>query len=202
MAVSLSVMDMQHATYNICREKGGDMPERGIKKILLAEQELRTIVTDLGREITRHYREIGGELLVVGLLKGSFVFMADLIRVIDYPLTVDFLAVSSYRNGTVSSGDVTMKMDIGESVQGKNVLLVEDIVDTGHTFKKVIRSLELRNPDSLKICALLSKPSRRKVQVPIDFCGRDIPDEFVCGYGLDYAQKYRNLPYIGVLDPL
>jgi hypoxanthine phosphoribosyltransferase len=178
------------------------MPEKGIAKILIPEQEIQTLVETLGREIAEHYRKIGGELLVVGLLKGSFVFMADLIRSIDCPLTVDFLAVSSYRDATVSSGEVTIKMDLDKSIQGKNVLLVEDIVDTGCTFQKVIRFLEDRNPASLKTCALLNKPSRRKIDVSIDFCGRDIPDEFVCGYGIDYAEKYRNLPYIGVLETI
>lgn len=175
------------------------MPHRGIEKVLVSEHEIRTIVSNLGREITAHYRQLGGELLVVGLLKGSFVFMADLIRVIDYPLTVDFLAVSSYGSSTVSSGEVQVKSDIDQSVEGKHILLVEDIVDTGTTFSKMIRWLQKRNPASLKTCTLLSKPSRREVEVPIDFCGRNIPDEFVCGYGLDYAQKYRNLKYIGVL---
>ncbi len=175
------------------------MPERGVARILIPEQEIRMIVETLGLEITRHYRKTGGELLVVGLLKGSFIFMADLVRAVEYPLTIDFLAVSSYGEATVSSGKVAVKMDIGGSIEGKNLLLVEDIVDTGHTFQKVIRLLEARNPLSLKTCTLLSKPSRREVDVRIDFCGRDIPDEFVCGYGLDYAQKYRNLPYIGIL---
>ena len=176
------------------------MPDRGIARILISEQEIRMIVDNLGGEITRHYRKTGGELLVVGLLKGSFIFMADLIRAIEYPLTVDFLAVSSYSDATVSSGEVMVKMDIGESIQDKNVLLIEDIVDTGTTFQKVIRLLEGRNPLSLKTCTLLSKPSRREVDVRIDYCGRDIPDHFVCGYGLDSAQKYRNLPYVGILE--
>jgi hypoxanthine phosphoribosyltransferase len=175
------------------------MPATGIAKILIPEQEIQTIVATLGQEITRYYRETGGELLVVGLLKGSFIFMADLVRSIEYPLTVDFLSVSSYSDSTVSSGEVKVEMDIGGSIEGKNVLLIEDIVDTGNTFQKVIQLLEGRNPRSVKTCALLSKPSRREVDVLIDFCGRDIPDEFVCGYGLDYAQKYRNLRYIGVL---
>jgi hypoxanthine phosphoribosyltransferase len=175
------------------------MPEKGVARILIPEQELRMIVETLGGEITRHCRKTGGELLVVGLLKGSFIFMADLVRAIEYPMTIDFLAVSSYGDATVSSGKVAVKMDIGGSIEGKNVLLVEDIVDTGYTFQKVIRLLEGRNPLSVKTCTLLSKPSRREVDVRIDFCGRDIPDEFVCGYGLDYAQKYRNLPYIGIL---
>jgi hypoxanthine phosphoribosyltransferase len=193
-------MVMRHSTgCRLSGEKGGDMPDKEIEKILISEQEIQAIVANLGREITGHYRKIGGELLVVGLLKGSFIFMADLVRAIGYPLTVDFLAVSSYSNSTVSSGDVKVKMDIGESVSSKNILLVEDIVDTGHTFKKVIRLLQRRNPSSLMTCALLSKPSRREVEVTIDFCGRDIPDEFVVGYGLDYGQQYRNLRYIGVL---
>ncbi len=176
------------------------MPDKGIKSTLISEQEIQAIVEELGRKITAYYKDKGGDLLVVGLLKGSFIFMADLVRVIDHPLAVDFLAVSSYADSTVSSGDVKVKLDIDEPIERKHILLVEDIVDTGITFKKVIHMLKERNPKSLKTCAFLSKPSRRKVEVPIDFCGRDIPDEFVCGYGLDYAQKYRNLRYIGVLD--
>jgi hypoxanthine phosphoribosyltransferase len=175
------------------------MSDKEIKKILISEKDIGGLVARLGREITEYYQEKGGELLVVGLLKGSFVFMADLIRAVNYPLQVDFLAVSSYNDSTVSSGDVKINLDIGESLQGKDVLLVEDIVDTGNTFKKVIQLLRQRKPASLKTCSLLSKPSRREVEVPIDFLGLDIPDEFVCGYGLDYAQRFRNLRYIGVL---
>ncbi len=175
------------------------MPEKEIKRILIPEQEIQTIVLQLGRNISEHYKKAGGELLVVGLLKGSFIFMADLVRAIDYPLTMDFLAVSSYGDDTISSGEVLMKMDIDTSVFHKNILLVEDIVDTGNTFKKVIQVLKQKRPLSLKTCSLLSKPSRREVEVAIDFCGRDIPDEFVVGYGLDYAEQYRHLRYIGVL---
>ena len=175
------------------------MPDSGVSKILINEDEIADIVDRLGREITENYRQSGGELIVVGLLRGSFVFMADLIRKIHYPLVVDFMAVSSYGDGTVSSGDVKIVMDLDESVEGKHVLLVEDIIDTGTTFNKVIRMMRNRNPETLKICTFLNKPSRRVHEVPIDFCGKDIPDEFVCGYGLDYAQKYRNLPYVGVL---
>ena len=176
------------------------MPDGEIARILISEQEIRTMVQDLGLRITRHYRQTGGDLLVVGLLKGAFVFMADLIRTIEYPLSVDFLAVSCYSDSTLSSGEVKVRMDIQASLQDRHILLVEDIVDTGITFEKVIGMIQGRNPRSLKTCALLSKPSRREVSVPIDFCGRDIPDEFVCGYGLDYAEKFRNLPYIGVLE--
>ncbi len=175
------------------------MPDTGVTKILIREEEIAKIVAGLGEEITQHYRESGGELLVVGLLRGSVVFMADLIRKIHYPLVLDFMAVSSYGDGIVSSGDVKIVMDLDESVEGKHVLLVEDIIDTGTTFQKIIRMLKNRNPKSLKVCTFMNKPSRRKFDVPIDFCGKDIPDEFVCGYGLDFAQKYRNLPYVGVL---
>lgn len=176
------------------------MPDTGITKILIKEDEIREIVEELGREITQHYQETGGDLVVVGLLRGSFIFMADLLRRIHYPLIVDFMAVSSYGDGTSSSGDVKIVMDLDESVEGKHVLLVEDIIDTGNTFNKVIRMMQNRNPSSVRVCTFLNKPSRRLVEVPIDFCGKDIPDEFVCGYGLDYAQKYRNLPYVGVLS--
>ncbi len=176
------------------------MPDTGITKILIREEEIKKIVEELGQEITAHYQQSGGELIVVGLLRGSFDFMADLVRKIHYPLVVDFMAVSSYGDGTVSTGDVKIVMDLDESVEDKHVLLVEDIIDTGSTFKKVIRMMSNRNPRSLKVCTFLNKPSRRKFDIQIDFCGKDIPDEFVCGYGLDYAQKYRNLPYVGVLS--
>lgn len=175
------------------------MLESGISKKLIDEDEIGAIVARLGGEITEFYRQQGGELIVVGLLRGSFVFMADLIRKISYPLVVDFMAVSSYGDGTLSSGDVKIVMDLDQSIENKHILLVEDIIDTGTTFKKVIRMMRNRNPQTLKICTFLNKPSRRKHEIPIDFCGKDIPDEFVCGYGLDFAQKYRNLPYVGVL---
>lgn len=176
------------------------MPDTGITKILIREEEIQEIVANLGEDVTSHYRQTGGELIVIGLLRGSFVFMADLVRKIHYPLVVDFMAVSSYGDGTVSTGDVKIVMDLDESVEGKHVLLVEDIIDTGTTFNKVIRMMNNRNPKSLRVCTFLNKPSRRLHDVQIDFCGRDISDEFVCGYGLDYAQKYRNLPYVGVLS--
>ncbi len=175
------------------------MPDTGITKILIEEEEIQEIVDKLGGEVTQHCRETGGELIVVGLLRGSFVFMADLLRRIQYPLMADFMAVSSYGDGTTSSGDVEIVMDLNESIEGKQLLLVEDIIDTGNTITKVIQMLESRNPASIRVCTFLSKPSRRQVDVQIDFCGRDIPNEFVVGYGLDYAQKYRNLPYVGVL---
>ena len=175
------------------------MPDSGIERILIGEEEIRTTVERLGTEITAFYKGIPDDLVVIGLLRGSFVFMADLVRQLKLPLVVDFMAVSTYGDGTVSSGDVKVAMDLDESIENRDVLLVEDIVDTGNTFNKIIRMLSNRNPRSLRTCAFLDKPSRRVVPVKVDFCGITIPNEFVCGYGLDYAQRYRNLPYIGVL---
>ena len=177
------------------------MVNEGIDRVFITETEVQETVARLGREISDYYRgQENLNLMVVGLLRGSFVFMADLIRHIELPLTVDFMTVSSYGDETVSSGNVKVVMDLDESVEGKDVLMVEDIIDTGNTFNKVIGLINYRKPHSLKICTFLSKPSRRMVDVDIDFCGREIPDEFVCGYGLDFAQKYRNLPYVGILD--
>ena len=176
--------------------------EGDIKEILVPEDKIRRVVADLGDEITRKYRQQEDlDLIVIGLLRGSFVFMADLVRQIRLPLIVDFMTVSSYGDGTVSTGDVKIVMDLDQSIEGKDVLMVEDIIDTGNTFNKILHLIRNRNPRSLKICTFLSKPSRRKVDVPIDFCGMEIPDEFVCGYGLDYSQIYRNLPYVGILKP-
>jgi len=176
------------------------MRDSGITKILVTEGEVQQIVARLGREITECYRGLDQELMVIGLLRGSFIFMADLVRAIDLPVIVDFMTVSSYGDGTVSSGDVKIVMDLDTSIEGRDLLLVEDIVDTGRTFSKVIRMMHNRNPRSLRVCSFLSKPAARKVDLSIDFCGIEIPDEFAVGYGLDYAQKYRNLPYVGVLD--
>lgn len=176
------------------------MPDSGIARILITEHEIRTVVQRLGAEITNYYKDIAEELVVVGILRGSFVFMADLIREIKLPLVVDFMAVSTYGDGTVSSGDVKVNMDLDQSIENRDVLLVEDIVDTGNTFSKIVRMMNNRNPRSLKICTFLDKPSRRTHHVDIDFCGVAIPNEFVCGYGLDFAQRYRNLPYVGVLE--
>ncbi len=175
------------------------MPDSGIARILIPENEIRTTVERLGAEITTCYKGISGDLVVIGILRGSFVFMADLIREIKLPLVVDFMAVSTYGDGTVSSGDVKVNMDLDQSIEDRDVLLVEDIVDTGHTFSKIIKMMHNRNPRSLRICTFLDKPSRRTAHVDIDFCGITIANEFVCGYGLDFAQRYRNLPYVGVL---
>ena len=172
-----------------------------ITKVLVAEEEIQNIVRRLGAEITAHYGQLDRELIVVGLLRGSFIFMADLVRQIKTPLVVDFMTLASYGDGTISSGDVKVVMDLDSSIEDRDVLLVEDIVDTGRTFSKVIRMMRNRNPRSLKICAFLNKPSARIVDINLDFCGVDIPNEFAVGYGLDYAQGYRQLPYVGVLNP-
>jgi hypoxanthine phosphoribosyltransferase len=176
------------------------MSEQGLKKVLLSEEDIENIVVRLGQEITECYKDSEKELIVIGLLRGSFIFMADLVREIKCPMVTDFLTVSSYGDSTVSSGDVKVVMDLDESITDRDILMVEDIIDTGNTFSKVVKMLEGRKPASLRICTLLNKPSRRKVEVEIDFCGIDIPDEFVCGYGLDFAQKYRNVPYIGIYE--
>ncbi len=175
------------------------MKKENVFSEFISRQEIAAIIERLGTEVSRTYQHIERELVVVGLLRGSFVFMADLIRAIDVPLIVDFMTVSSYGDGTVSSGDVKVVMDLDTSIEGRDVLVVEDIVDTGRTFSKVIRMLKNRNPKSVRICSFLSKPDAHLVPITIDFCGKEIGDEFVIGYGLDHAQKYRNLPYIGVL---
>ena len=172
-----------------------------ITRKLVDEDEIKTIVERLGAEITADYGSVENDLIVIGLLRGSFIFMADLIRAIETPLVVDFMTVSSYGDGTVSSGDVKIVMDVDSSLEGRDVLLVEDIVDTGRTFAKVVRMLKNRKPKSIKTCTFLNKPSRRISEVQIDFCGTDIPDEFAIGYGLDYGQRYRDLPYVGILKP-
>ncbi len=170
-----------------------------IVEVMIDRDEIASVVKEMGAEITRRYEGIEQELIVVGLLRGSFIFMADLVREIKVPLVLDFLTVSSYGSGTESSGDVKIVMDLDMAIEGRDVLLVEDIVDTGNTFKKVIRMLNNRNPKTLRTCTFLNKPSRREVEVTVDFCGRDIPDAYVCGYGLDFDQRYRELPYVGIL---
>ena len=176
------------------------MEDYKIKNVLVTEEEVKATVKRLGEQITNHYGKLDKELMVIGLLRGSFIFMADLVRQIKIPLVVDFMTVASYGDGTISSGDVKIIMDLDSSVEDRDVLIVEDIVDTGRTFSKVIRMMQNRNPRSLNVCTFLNKPEARITDVKIDFCGIDIPNEFVVGYGLDYAQGYRNLPYVGVLE--
>ena len=172
---------------------------KGVQKILIDEKQIDADVERLAAQINLDYE--GKDLLLVGLLKGSFVFLSDLMKKITLPCSVDFMVVSSYGAATVSSGKVNMKKDLSEDIRGKDVLIVEDIIDSGITLNAVMDILKGREPASLKLCSLLSKPSRRVQEVQIDYLGREIPDEFVIGYGLDYNEKYRNLPFIGIIDP-
>lgn len=168
-----------------------------IERVLISEEDIQKKVIELADQITEDYR--GEEILVVGVLKGAMIFTADLIRHISLPVRLDFMAVSSYGSATESSGVVRILRDLDESVEGKHVLLVEDIIDTGLTLKYLIKNLCSRKAASLKVCVLLDKPDRRLVDVKPDYCGFSIPDEFVVGYGLDYDENYRHLPYVGVL---
>ena len=175
------------------------MLEQDIKCVLFSEEQLEQRVCELAAQIDRDYA--GKEPLLVSVLRGSFVFMADLVRHITLPCTVDFMAVSSYGSGTTSSGQVKIIKDLSEQIEGKDVIVVEDILDSGNTLSYLLKLLEARHPASIRLCTLLDKPERRTRPVELHYCGFTIPDAFVVGYGLDYAEQYRNLPYIGVLKP-
>jgi hypoxanthine phosphoribosyltransferase len=164
--------------------------------VLLSEEQLRRRIAEVGAEITRDYQ--GKPLKLVGVLKGSFMFLADLARAIDLPIKLDFIGTASYQ-GTKSSGVVRITNDLSRPIEGEHVLLVEDIVDTGLTMQYLLENLATRRPASVKVCALLEKPARAQVKVPIDYRGFEIPDAFVVGYGLDWDGRLRNLPYIGVV---
>jgi len=170
-----------------------------IERIFFSEEELRTRVRELGQEITRDYA--GKEPLCIGVLKGSFVFMADLVRSIDLRAEVEFMAVSSYGNGTTTTGAVKITKDLSKDIAGRDVIIVEDILDSGVTLNYLKQYLSVRQPNSIKIVTLLDKPARRKADIKADYVGFECPDAFIVGYGLDYAEHYRNLPYIGVLKP-
>ena len=170
-----------------------------IKEVLLSQDQIKEIVKNLGEQITKDYE--GKNLLVVSILKGSIMFMADLLREINLECKIDFMAVSSYGSGTRTSGSVKIIKDLSIDLSGYDILLVEDILDSGVTLSNLKELLMLRKPASLKICAFLDKPERRKADIVADYTGASIPDEFVVGYGLDYDEKYRNLPYVGVLSP-
>jgi hypoxanthine phosphoribosyltransferase len=172
--------------------------EKDIAKILITREQLQTRIAELGDAISREYA--GKDLLLVCILKGSVLFLSDLVRAIRIPHAMDFMAISSYGGTrTESSGVVRILMDLNTNIENRNVLIVEDIIDTGHTLTYIIGNLRTRKPTSLKICTLLNKPSRREANVPVDYVGFDIPNEFVVGYGLDYNEIYRNLPFVGVL---
>lgn len=170
-----------------------------IEKVLLTEEELKEIICRLGKQITEDYKD--KNLLVVSVLKGSVMVMADLLREIKIPARIDFMSVSSYGSGTTTSGSVKIIKDLDIDLSGYDLLIVEDILDSGVTLSNLKEILLTRGPASVKICTLLDKPERRKANVVADYVGAQIPDAFVVGYGLDYDEKYRNLPYVGILKP-
>ena len=172
---------------------------KDVKEILFSEEQLKERVAQIAAQIDRDYA--GKELMLVSVLRGSFIFMADLVRAITVPCRVDFMAVSSYGSGTVSSGQVQITKDLSEDITGRHLLVVEDILDSGNTLSYLLEVLRARKPASIRLCTLLDKPERRVKSVQLDYTGFTIPDAFVVGYGLDYDEYYRNLPYIGVLRP-
>lgn len=170
-----------------------------IKEVLFTQQQLKDKVSELGARITADYQD--KKPLIVSVLKGSYVFMADLTRKIDTACNIDFMVVSSYGMGAKTSGEVQIIKDIEQQIDGRDLIIVEDILDSGVTLSYLMKILSARGANSIRLCTLLSKPSRRKVEIAVDYLGFEIPDEFVVGYGLDYAECYRNLPYIGILKP-
>jgi hypoxanthine phosphoribosyltransferase len=173
--------------------------EHAVTEILVDEETLRNRVAELGEEISRDYA--GRDLLLIGVLKGAVFFMADLMRQLTVPCEIDFMAISSYGASTDSSGVVRILKDLDINIEGRDVLVVEDIIDSGLTLSYLMRNLEARQPASLEVCALMTKPERREIDVPVRYIGFEIPNRFVIGYGLDFGERYRNLPYVGVLDP-
>ncbi|MGI5837062.1 MAG: hypoxanthine phosphoribosyltransferase [Chloroflexota bacterium] len=171
--------------------------DKNIERVLITEEEIQKRVRQLGEQLAQEYT--GRNLLLLGVLKGAVVFMVDLARAIDLPLQMDFMAVSSYGASTQSSGVVRILKDLDSAVDGRDILVVEDIIDTGLTLRYILENLSMRNPASVKVCALLVKEKSRPEGIDPDYVGFYIPDEFVVGYGLDYAEIYRNLPYIGIL---
>jgi hypoxanthine phosphoribosyltransferase len=170
-----------------------------VGEVLIEQEPLQARIAELGAEISSEYE--GRDLLLVGVLKGAVFFMADLMRELSIPCEIDFMAISSYGAATDSSGVVRILKDLDTNIAGRDVLVVEDIIDSGLTLSYLMRSLKARKPASLEICALLTKPERREIEVPVKFVGFEIPNKFVIGYGLDFAERYRNLPYVAVLHP-
>ncbi len=168
-----------------------------VEKVLLSESDISEMVKRLGKQISEDYK--GKNLLLVSVLKGSVVFMADLMRSIDIPCEIDFMVVSSYGSGTTTSGNIKIIKDLNIDVKDYDLLIVEDILDSGVTLSSLKELLEARKPASVKICTFLDKPERRKANIKADYCGAGVPDEFIVGYGLDYDEKFRNLPYVGIL---
>lgn len=177
------------------------MMDEDIEKIRFTEAELKAKVAELGARISEDYKDAKETVYCVGILKGAVVFYTDLVRSITAPIHFDFMIASSYGNATSTSGSVKILKDLDFDIEGKHLIVIEDIIDSGTTMHYLMRIFRERRPKSVRLCALLSKPSRRTADVTIDYCGFEVPDEFLVGYGLDYAGKYRNLPYIGVLKP-
>ena len=173
--------------------------EQAVGEVLIDQETLAARVAELGAEVSADYE--GRDLLLIGVLKGAVFFMADLMRHLTVPCEVDFMAISSYGDATDSSGIVRILKDLDINIEDRHVLVVEDIIDSGLTLSYLLRNLESREPASLVICALLTKPDRREIDVPVRYVGFEIPNKFVIGYGLDFAERYRNLPYVGVLHP-
>ena len=173
--------------------------DNDIQEVLFSDEQLKNRVREIAQQITADYQ--GKEIMLISVLRGSFVFMADLCRAIDLPCTLDFMAVSSYGKGTKSSGQVQITKDLSEDISDRHIIVVEDILDRGNTLSYMLKILENRHPASIRLCTLLDKPDRRVKPVEVHYSGFTIPDAFVVGYGLDYAEKYRNLPYIGILKP-
>ncbi len=172
--------------------------EQAVGEILIDEDSLSARVAELGSEVSADYQ--GRDLLLIGVLKGAVFFMADLMRHITVPCEVDFMAISSYGDSTDSSGIVRILKDLDINIEGRDVLVVEDIIDSGLTLSYLMRNLESREPASLEVCALMTKPARREIDVPVRYVGFEIPNRFVVGYGLDFQERYRNLPYVAVLS--
>ena len=172
---------------------------RDVERVLFTEEELRLRVKEIAARIEKDYD--GKEVVLASVLRGSYIFMADLTRAIDLPVTVDFMVVSSYGSGTTSSGQVEIRKDLSDSIEGKHLIIVEDILDSGNTLYYLMEVLKARRPASIRICTLMDKPERRSKPITADYVGFTIPDAFVVGYGLDYDEKYRNLPYVGILKP-
>ena len=171
-----------------------------VSEVLFSEEQLKARVAELVAEIARDYAD-KDRVLLVSVLRGSYIFMADLSRAIDIPVEIDFMSVSSYGKGTKSSGQVEIKKDLSDSIEGVHVIVVEDILDSGNTLSYLLHVLEARHPASIKLCTLLDKPERRVKPINADYVGFTVPNAFIVGYGLDYSEKYRNLPYIGILKP-